>query len=85
MVRKDLGYSLARLRELLIHLLSSEAQGKALSYTDLADKMKTDFKTVQRYVKALEEVGWVEVVPEERRNLVKLTERGRCVAKCFMP
>jgi len=79
-VRKDLGYSLARLTELLAYLLVKDGVG----ITEIQNELKTDFRTAQRYVKALEEIGWVEVVPTERRNVVRLTERGRCVARCLV-
>lgn len=82
--RKDLGYSLQRIAETMLLILTSEAQGRELGYSDLMDLLKTDFKTVQRYIGALEDVGWVEVVPTERKNVVKLTEKGRCIAKCLV-
>ena len=84
MARKDLGYSLQRIAETMLLILTSEAQGRELGYSDLMDLLKTDFKTVQRYIGALEDVGWVEVVPTERKNVVKLTEKGRCIAKCLV-
>lgn len=82
--RKDLGYSLARMAELLLHLLAGEARGRGLSYSDLTNLLRTDFKTVQRYVQALEENGWVRVEPGERANIIYLTEKGRCVARCLV-
>ncbi len=82
--RKDLGYSLKRMTELLLHLLASDAQGRALSYMELQRLLSTDFKTVQRYVQALEENGWIRVEAQENRNLICLTERGRCVARCLV-
>jgi predicted transcriptional regulator len=82
--RKDLGYSLKRMSELLLHLLASEAQGRTLGYMELQRLLSTDFKTVQRYVQALEENGWVKVEAYENKNVIKLTDRGRCIARCLV-
>jgi len=83
-VRKDLGYSLSRVVELLIYLLSMEVRGRPVGYSEIQDELKTDFKTVQRYVNALEEIGWIKVDPTERKNLIRLTDRGRCIARCLV-
>ncbi len=83
-MRKDLGYSLRRLTELMVYLLSAEARGLSPGYTEIQEALKTDFKTAQRYILALKEVGWVEIQPTERKNVVRLTERGRCVARCLV-
>ncbi len=79
--RKDLGYSLKRITDLLRYLLTSD---QGLSYMELTRLMRTDFKTVQRYVQALEENGWVVMEPTETKNIVMLTERGKCIAQCLV-
>ncbi len=65
-------------------LYAFEQAGREPSTSDLAEFMKTNFHTITRYRRILEKEGLIEIVPTERKNLVRLTERGRCVARCLV-
>ena len=70
--------------DMLKALLAYEQTGRAPSTHELSQFMRRDQSVVIRYRNILEKLGLVEVVPEGPRNLVKLTERGRCVARCLV-
>ena len=83
-MRKGVDVTVRKTIELLSILLSGEIANREYSIMELMELMRTDFRTLQRYLKALESVGWVEVVPTERKNIVRLTDRGRCIARCLV-
>lgn len=51
---------------------------------DLTRASKLNFKTVRKYISALEQMGLLEVIPTERKNIVRLTDKGRCIARCLI-
>ena len=75
-------YAIERSLELLKILLGME--GREIGVMDLVKASRLNYKTVQKYIYALEKMGLVEVIPKERKNIVRLTERGRCLARCFV-
>ena len=65
---------------LLLMLLESERQGCACSQRELAGRMRLAPATVAVSLKSLERQGYVERSTDDRdarRNLVRLTEKGR--------
>ena len=61
-----------------------EQAGREPSTSDLAEFLKTNYHTIKRYRDILEREGLIQVEPTERKNVVRLTERGRCVARCLV-
>ena len=57
---------------------------ESLSIMDLMNISKLTFVPLRKYLRTLEEMGFVEVIPDERKNVVRLTDRGRCVARCLL-
>ncbi len=55
-----------------------------VSIMDLMNMSKLTFVPLKKYLTTLEELGFVEIVPDERKNIVRLTDRGRCVARCLL-
>ena len=69
----------------LLRLLSTyENMGKEAGMYELVDALETNYHTLQRVIRALEAQGLVEVVPREKKNVPKLTDRGRCLARCLV-
>ena len=66
----------------LLRILLGFEQGIAI--TELANVAQLSFKTTQKYIGVLEKLGLVKIEPQERKNLVRLTEKGRCLAKCLV-
>ena len=83
-MRKDLGYSLKRSLDLLVILLAQERQGKEIGVTEVQRLLETAFRTAKRYISALEEAGFVKVEATPTKNVVRLTDRGRCIARCLV-
>ncbi len=61
-----------------------EQAGREPSMSDLAEFLKTSFHVITRYRRILEQEGLIEVEPTERKNIIRLTERGRCIARCLV-
>ncbi len=69
----------------LLRLLETyENMGKHAGMYELVDALETNYHTLQRIVRALEKLGYIVVEPHEKKNVPKLTERGRCVARCLV-
>ena len=62
----------------------NDPEGKGMPTTEIAEKTGKHLSVFLRYRNALERLGLVEVVPEGQKNLVRLTDRGRCVARCLV-
>ena len=77
-------YSLQIALDMLKALLAYEQMGKTPSTYELAQFLKRDQSVVIRYRNILERLGLVHVEPEGPRNNIKLTDRGRCVARCLV-
>ncbi len=75
-------YAIERSLELLKILLALE--GRDPGMLDVASAANLNFRTVQKYIQTLEKMGLVSIEPTERKNVVRLTERGRCVARCLV-
>jgi predicted transcriptional regulator len=75
-------YAIMRSLELLRVLLAIEAREP--SVMDIVHASGLNFKTVQKYINILAKLGLVTLEPTERKNIVRLTERGRCVARCLV-
>ena len=75
-------YAIAKVFELVKVLLAVE--NRELGVTEIAEVAGLSYRATQKYVSTLEKLGLVEVVPKERKNVVRLTERGRCVARCLV-
>ena len=76
-------YSVQVVFDMLRAILAYEQAGRTPSTYELAQFMKKDQSVVIRYRNILEKLGLVEVVPEGPRNLIRLTARGRCLARCL--
>ena len=61
-----------------------EQAGREPGTSELAEFLKTNYHTIKRYRDILERLGLVEIEPTERKNIVRLTERGRCIARCLI-
>lgn len=83
MPRKGAEYAILTAIEILKALKAFEELGKNPSTLDLANFLKKDYSIVLRYRNVLEKLGWIEVVPEANKNIIRLTERGRCIASCL--
>ena len=70
--------------QLIKAVYAFEQMDKKPSMSDLAEFLKTNYHSMIRYRKILEKEGLIEVVPEGPRNIVRLTDRGRCLAKCLV-
>ncbi|MEB2836664.1 MAG: DUF4364 family protein [Desulfurococcales archaeon] len=69
----------------LLRLLHSyEGIGKKAGMYELVEALETNYHTLQRVVRALEKNGLIVVEPYEKKNVPRLTEQGRCVAKCLI-
>ena len=69
---------------MLRSILAYKQTGRAPSTYELTQFMKKDQSVVIRYRNILEKLGLVEVVPKGPKNLVGLTDRGRCLARCLV-
>ncbi|MCE4625830.1 MAG: hypothetical protein F7C35_08240 [Desulfurococcales archaeon] len=83
-VSRDVGHTVSMALTILRKIYELEEQGIAPATTFLANELGKHISVFKRYRDALERLGLIEVVPEGNRNLVRLTERGRCVAKCLL-
>ena len=83
-VARSAEYTLQIAFDMLKALLAYEQTGKTPSTYELSQFMKRDQSVVIRYRNILEKLGLVEVVPEGPKNLVRLTDRGRCLARCLV-
>ncbi len=61
-----------------------EQTGRKPSTSDLAEFLKTNYHTIKRYRDILEKEGLIMVEAHERANIIHLTEKGRCVARCLV-
>jgi DNA-binding MarR family transcriptional regulator len=72
--------------EILVRL--SEADGRAMRMSDLAEKTRSSRSRLSHAVARLQERGWVERVgvPNDRRGqLARLTDEGFAVLDCAAP
>ena len=81
---RNITYTAQLLFDILRALYAYEQMGKAPSTTDLAKFLSKDYGVIIRYRNTLEELGLVEVTPVENQNIVRLTEKGRCLARCLV-
>ena len=70
--------------QLLKAVYAFEQMNKQPSTSELAEFLKTNYHSMIRYRRILEKEGLIEVVPEGPRNVIRLTEKGRCVARCLV-
>ncbi|MCE4613273.1 MAG: hypothetical protein F7C07_05520 [Desulfurococcales archaeon] len=77
-------YSLYIMIDMLKALLAYEQAGRTPSTYEIAQFMKKDQSVVIRYRNLLEKLGLIVVRPEGPRNLIILTSKGRCLAKCLV-
>ena len=75
-------YAIEKVFDVLRTLLAIEQREPGM--LELKAATGLNYRTVQKYVKALENLGLVIVEPTDRKNVVKLTEKGRCLAKCLI-
>ncbi len=83
-MRRGADFALKFSLEFLRAVYAFEQAGREPSTSDLAEFLKTNYHTIKRYRDILEREGLIQVEPTERKNIVRLTERGRCVAKCLV-
>ena len=82
-MRERTEYTL-RLAFNLIRLLDTyEGMGKAAGMYELVDALDTNYHTLQRIVRALEKLEVITVEPHDKKNVPRLTEQGKCMAKCI--
>ena len=62
---------------------SFEQDGRKPITSELAEFLKTNY-TIKQYRDILEREGLIEVEPTERKNIARLPERGRYVARCLV-
>ncbi len=67
--------------EILTYLKNNE--NREIGKTELASTLGYHHMTVRKYIAALEKYGLVRVEPVMNKNVVRLTERGRCIARCL--
>ena len=82
MVRERVESTIRLTFKLLTLLHTYEKIGKEAGMYELVEALETNYHTLQRVVRALEKLDLVKVEPKEKKNVPKLTERGRCVAEC---
>lgn len=83
-MRERTEYTL-RLAFNLIRLLDTyEGMGKTAGMYELVDALDTNYHTLQRIVRALEKLEVITVEPQDKKNVPKLTARGRCLARCLV-
>ncbi len=82
-VARSSGYTLQITFDMLKALLAYEQTGKTPSTYELSQFMKRDQSVVIRYRNILEKLGLVEVVPDGPKNIIRLTDRGRCMDRCL--
>ncbi len=82
-MRKGAEYTLNIVIDILKALRAFEELGRQPSTKELADFIKRDYSVVLRHRNVLEKLGWIEVIPEYNKNIVRLTEKGRCIASCL--
>ncbi len=75
-------YAIERALNLLKILLAIEDREPGM--LELQEATRLNYRTLRKYVLALERLGLVEIEPTERKNIVRLTERGRCIARCLV-
>ena len=75
-------YAIEKVFDVLRILLAIEQREPGM--LELKAATGLNYRTVQKYVKVLENMGLVKVDPTERKNVVRLTEKGRCLAKCLV-
>ena len=69
----------------LMRLLDTyESMGKEAGMYELVEALETNYHTLQRIVRALEKLGLIMVEPKEKKNVPRLTVKGRCVARCLV-
>jgi len=68
--------------QLLKAVYAFEQMNKQPSTSELAEFLKTNYHSMIRYGRILEKKGLIEVVPEGPRNVIRLTEKNQCVARC---
>ena len=78
------GFAVQFALQFLRAVYAFEQAGREPSTSELAEFLKTNYHTIKRYRDVLEKEGLIEVEPTERKNIVRLTERGRCVARCLV-
>ena len=76
------GYAIEQAFNLIKLLISFE--GREIGITELASISGLNFKTVQKYIETLRKMGIVVLEPRERKNIVYLTEKGKCIARCLL-
>ena len=80
----DLHSILETAHSILKILATSDPEGAGIPTTELARMSGKHLSVFLRYRNALERLGLVEVAPEGQKNIVKLTDRGRCLARCLV-
>ena len=65
-------------------LLTYEEMGKEAGMYELVEALETNYHTLSRVVNSLERLGYLKVEPREKKNVPRLTDRGRCVARCLV-
>jgi len=76
-------YTIETIFEILKVLRILEETGKEPSTKDIAELLKKDYSVVLRYRNTMEKAGLITVEPEYNKNIVKLTDLGRCIAMCL--
>ena len=80
---RGIDYALDTVFEILKALRVFEEAGKDASTYELANFVKRDVSVFLRYRRVLEKHGLIEVIPKGNQNIIRLTERGRCMASCL--
>lgn len=82
MMRKGAEYTLRLTFDILRILKALEDMNREVSTQELAKILDKDYGVILRHRNVLEKLGLVKIEPIGVKNIVKLTDKGRCLARC---
>lgn len=80
---RGVDFSVRYIFDFLKILLEFEENNREATTQDIVEALKSDFHTVVRYRSSLEKMELITVHPVGPKNVVRLTDRGRCLARCL--
>ncbi len=67
--------------DILIYLLHHEQEDPGIM--NIVEGLPYNHRTIRSYISALEKEGIIKIEPIINKNIVRLTDKGRCIARCL--
>jgi predicted transcriptional regulator len=62
----------------------NEHEEEEIGTLNLVNALGYHHRTIKNHLNALEKQGFIRIEPKLNKNVVRLTDRGRCMARCLL-